>query len=145
MGVQAKNLHLADRVRALMSEYRARTADPAQEQRRDQIVAQLALFRTRLSLSQRALECIYLALVTFVLTSLVLAATPWIGGAAPPALSAGVFVFGVVLLLVALALEFWEMHLGLRTVDAEIGGAVKKHSLLQLRRGDAGEHDRRPA
>jgi hypothetical protein len=59
-----------------------------------------------------------------VVTSLLIAATPWIGENAPPALTAVVFVVGVGLLLVALVLEFWEMHLGLRTVDIEIGGAV---------------------
>ncbi len=63
-------------------------------------------------------------MVTFVLTSLLLAATPWIGGEATPALTGGVFVIGVGLVLVALVLEFWEMHLGVRTVEIEIGGAV---------------------
>ena len=123
-GVQAKNLHLADRLRALMSEYRTLTPEYAHQPRRDQIVAQLALFRKRIGLSQRALEFIYPAMVIFVVTSLLLAATPWIGGDAPPAVTVGVFVVGVVLLLVALVFKFWEMHLGLRTVDLEIGGAV---------------------
>ncbi len=124
MGVQAKNLHLADRLRALLSEYRTLTPESAHQTRRDQIVAQLALFKKRICLSQRALECIYLAMVAFVVTSLLLAATPWIGGEVTPALTGGVFVVGVGLLLVALVLEFWEMHLGLRTVNIEIGGAV---------------------
>ena len=123
-GVQAKNLHLADRLRALMSEYRTLTSGSAHQQRRDQIAAQLGLFRRRIGLSQRALEFIYLAMVIFVVTSLLIASTPWIGGNAPPTLTAVVFVVGVGLLLVALVLEFWEMHLGLRTVDIEIGGAV---------------------
>src|SRR5512139_242880 len=105
MGVQAKNLHLADRLRALMSEYRTLAAEPAHRQRRDQIVAQLALFKRRIYLSQRALECVYLAMVAFVATSLLLAATPWIRGAATPAFTAGIFVVGVLLLLVALVLE----------------------------------------
>jgi len=65
-------------------------------------------------------------MVTFVVTALLLAATPWIGGAATPVLTAGVFVVGVALLLVALVLGFWEMHLGLHTVDLEIGGAVRR-------------------
>ncbi|HSB68843.1 MAG TPA: DUF2721 domain-containing protein [Candidatus Methylomirabilis sp.] len=125
MGVQAKNLHLADRVRALMAEYRTLTQESAHHTRRDQIVEQLALFRRRIALSQRALEFVYLAMVIFVMTSLLLAATPWIGGNAPPALTGGVFFVGVLLVLIALVLEFWEMHLGLRTVDIEIGGAMK--------------------
>lgn len=124
MGVQAKNLHLADRLRALMTEYRTLTPEPAHRERCDQIVEQLALFRRRIRLSQRALECIYLAMVAFVVTSLLLAASPWLGRGATPPLTGGVFVVGVVLLLVALVLEFWEMHLGLRTVNIEIRGAV---------------------
>jgi hypothetical protein len=125
MGVQAKNLHLADRVRALMTEYRSLTVASAHQPRRDQIVEQLALFRKRIGLSQRALEFIYLAMVIFVVTSLLLAATPWTGPNVPPTLPGGVFVVGVLLLLVALVLEFWEMHLGLRTVDIEIGGTAR--------------------
>ncbi len=123
-GVQAKNLHLADRVRALMAEYRTLTAEPAHRARREQIVAQLALFQRRIGLSQRALEFLYLATVVFVVTSLLLAATPWIGQDAPSVLTGGIFFVGVVLLLVALVLEYCEMRLGLRTVALEIGGAL---------------------
>jgi hypothetical protein len=125
MGVQAKNLHLADRLRALMSEYRMLTLETAHRQRRNQIVQQLALFQKRIRLSQRALECIYLAMVAFVATSLLLAAAPWIGGAVTPPLTGAVFMIGVVLLLLALVLEFWEMHLGLRTVEIEIGATTR--------------------
>jgi hypothetical protein len=124
MGVQTKNLHLADRLRTLMSEYRALTPESAHKQRREQIVEQLGVFRQRIRLSQRALESVYLAMVAFVVTSLFLAATPWVGGETMPRLMAGVFLFGVVLLLLALVLEFWEMYLGLRTVDLEIGDAL---------------------
>ncbi len=124
MGVQTKNLHLADRVRTLMSEYRTLTPESAHEQRRAQIVEQLAVFRLRVRLSQRALQSVYLAMVAFVLTSLLLAATPWLGGEGAPRLVAAVFLLGVVFLLVTLVLEFWEMYLGLRTVDMEIGGAL---------------------
>lgn len=124
MGVQAKNLHLADRLRTLMSEYRTLPSEPAGQPRRDEILAQLALFRSRIALSQRALECNYVAMVTFMVTSLLLVATPWLRGGGAPAVTMGVFVIGVLLLLIALVPEFWEMHLGLRTVDIEIGGAT---------------------
>ncbi len=126
MGVQGKNLHLADRIRALMSEHRALAAEPAQQQRREQIVEQLVVFRRRVRLSQRSLQSVYLAMVAFVVTSLLLAAMPWIGGEATAALIAAVFLLGVVLLLGTLVLEFWEMYLGLQTVDMEIGGALKE-------------------
>jgi hypothetical protein len=125
MGVQAKNLHLADRLRTLMDEYRTLPSEPARQQRRDEILAQLALFRRRIALSQHALECNYVAMATFVVTSLLLVAAPWLRGGGAPAVNMGVFVIGVLLLLIALVLEFWEMHLGLRTVDLEIGGAAR--------------------
>jgi uncharacterized protein DUF2721 len=130
MGIQAKNLHLADRVRMLMAEYRTVTLRPTDDTRRAQIVEQLVLFNQRIHLSQRALELIYIAIVCFVLTSLLLAAAPWVSGLVVPAITAGVFIIGVVFLLLALLLEYREMHLGLRTVGIEIGEAVGN------RRGD---------
>jgi len=124
MGIQAKNLHLADRVRMLMTEYRTVTPRPIDDTRRAQIVEQLVLFNQRIHLSQRALELIYIAIVCFVLTSLLLAAAPWVSGIVVPAITAGVFIVGVVFLLLALLLEYREMHLGLMTVGIEIGEAV---------------------
>ncbi len=126
MGVQTKNLHLADRVRTLMAEYRLLIADPTHLTRCEEIETQLAFFRQRISISQRALEAVYLAMVAFVVTSLLLAATPWIGARVTTPLAGAVFLLGVVLLLVTLVLEFWEMRLGMRTVDLEIGEALNR-------------------
>ena len=126
MGMQAKNLHLSDRIRALMAEYRTLAARPADEARRKQIREQIVLFDQRIHLSQRALELLYIAIVCFVLTSLLLAAAPWVGGVVVPASTAGIFIVGVVFLLVALLLEYREMHVGLKTVAIEIEEAVKE-------------------
>ncbi len=125
MGLQAKNLHLADRVRGLMTEYRALTPAPSDKKRRSQIVEQLVLFDRRIHLSQRALEFLYLAIVCFVLTSLLLAAAPWVSTLMIPAIPAVIFIAGVGLVLLALLLEYREMHLGLKTIDIEIEGALK--------------------
>jgi ribosome recycling factor len=54
-GVQAKNLHLSDRIRGLMVEVRNPATTP---DRRQQVVAQLAYFDRRMRLSQHALELI---------------------------------------------------------------------------------------
>jgi uncharacterized protein DUF2721 len=118
MGMQTKNLHLGDRIRMLTTEYRALPSDPAHEPRRRQLGDQLGLFERRLRLSQHALESIYLAIVCFVVTSLLLL------GAATSALFAprvtlAIFVVGVALLLTSLAFEFAEMRLGLRTIASE--------------------------
>ncbi|HSB82118.1 MAG TPA: DUF2721 domain-containing protein [Candidatus Methylomirabilis sp.] len=125
MGLQAKNLHLADRVRGLMTEYRALSPGTTDEKRRSQIVEQIVLFDRRIHLSQRALELLYIAIVCFVLTSLLLAAAPWVRSLMIPAIPAGIFIAGVALVLLALLLEYREMHLGLRTIDLEIEDASK--------------------
>ena len=118
MGVQAKNMHLADRIRALAGEYRALAGDSASA-RREQIARQLRLFERRIRLSQRALDLLYLALVCFVLTSLVLAATRWLGGLTRVAPEAVLFVLGVAFLLAALITEYLEMRIGLETIEIE--------------------------
>ncbi len=119
MGVQAKNMQLADRIRALAAEYRALAADAAGRARREQITRQLVLFERRIRLSQRALELLYLALVCFVLTSFLLAATPWLGGLARMAPEAVLFLLGVAFLLAALIAEYLEMRVGLQTIAIE--------------------------
>lgn len=122
MGIQAKNLHLSDRIRGLTAEYRALPAESTHAARRDQILGQLALFTRRVRLSQRALECLYLAMVCFVLTALLLATISWVGQRGPTVVVGGLFVVGVALLLLALVLEFLEMRLGLQTIDVETAG-----------------------
>jgi len=125
MGVQTKNLHLSDRIRTLMAEYRALTPKPADEARRQQILQQVVLFNRRIRLSQRSLELLYIAIVCFVLTSLFLAAAPWVGRFFMPVGTAGVFVAGVVFLLLALLMEYREMHVGLKTIATELEPALK--------------------
>lgn len=121
-GVQAKNLHLSDRIRALAAEMRHPELTPT---RRTQVLGQLALFHTRIRLSQWSLDFIYLAILCFILTSLLLASTLWIGPPALPALITAVFLLGVAVLVVALGLEFVEMAIALRTIDIEIRGALQ--------------------
>ena len=126
MGMQAKNLHLADRVRALTAESRALPSDPTQEPRRRQIADQLVLFRRRVTLSQRALECIYLSIVCFVVTSLLLL----LATVAMPVIATHgvvfIFLLGVILLLAALALEFLEMRVGLHTMEIETSDIARR-------------------
>jgi hypothetical protein len=117
MGVQAKNLHLADRIRALMSEYRSpETTDP----RRAQLMAQLRLFHRRIRLSQWALDMIYVAILCFVLTSLLLASALWFGPPVVPVIIVVIFALGVAVLVLALVLEFVEMSLALETIRIEM-------------------------
>lgn len=124
MGMQAKNLHLADRIRALTAEFRALTSKSTDQTRRAEIREQLVLFDQRIRLSQRALELLSIAIMCFVLTSLLLAATPWVSGLVMATSTAAIFVAGVLFLLLALLLEYREMHVGLKTIAIEVEGAV---------------------
>lgn len=124
LGIQTKNLHLADRIRALVLEYRTLETTPGEPARREQIVEQLRLFDKRIRLSQHALELLYLAILCFVVTSLLLASAAWLADWALTVAIPAIFVSGVGVLLTALIIEFLEMRVGLRTIGIEIEGAL---------------------
>jgi len=115
-GVQTKNLHLADRIRALTAELRNPAITPV---RRKQVQDQLPHFVRRIRLSQQSLELLYIAILCFVVTSLLLASALWVGPPALPIVITIVFVAGVVLLILALGLEFVEMWIGMKTIEIE--------------------------
>ena len=116
-GVQAKNLHLADRIRGLATELRT---GPTSDRRRRQILEQLPLFRRRIKLSQWSLDMLYVSIICFVLTSLTLVSGPWIGLRSLPLITTLMFAVGVAVLVVALVFEFVEMTVALRTIDIEV-------------------------
>ena len=124
LGIQTKNLHLADRIRTLVLEYRTLETTSGEPARREQIAEQLRLFYQRIRLSQHALELLYLAILCFVVTSLFLALAARLAEWTLTMVIAGIFVLGVALLLTALVVEFLEMRLGLRTIGIEIEGAL---------------------
>ncbi len=115
-GVQTKNLHLSDRIRALTAELRNPSITPA---RRQQVLDQLPHFVRRIRLSQHSLELLYVGILCFVMTSLLLASTLWVAHRALPVVITVVFVAGVLLLILALALEFVEMWIGMKTIEIE--------------------------
>ena len=115
-GIQTKNLHLSDRIRALTAELRNPTIT---FDRRQQVKDQLPYFDKRIRFSQHALELVYVSILCFVGTSLLLALPLWMGSPALPIVVTTVFVAGVVLLILALGLEFVEMWIGLKTIEIE--------------------------
>jgi hypothetical protein len=123
MGVQTKNLHLADRIRSLTAEFRALERNPGSP-RREHLRRQLHHFARRIRLSQRALEFLYISIVCFVTTSLVLASSAWVGGRQLLLLVALLFVTGVAFFLIALLVEFMEMRLALSTISIEIASTL---------------------
>ncbi len=118
--VQAKNLHLADRIRSLMSEYRTPATSDA---RRAQVVAQLRLFRRRVLLSQWSLNLLYVSILFFVATSFLLASQIFGPHVASRTLLS-LFALGVAVLVAALVLEFTEMAIALKTVGIEMKDAI---------------------
>ena len=116
-GIQAKNLHLSDRIRGLMAELRL---GATAETRRRQILQQLPLFHRRIKLSQRSLDMLYVSIFCFVMTSLLLTCSLWIGLRVLPAITTIIFAAGVAVLVVALVLEFIEMSIALRTIEIEM-------------------------
>jgi hypothetical protein len=123
LGIQTKNLHLADRVRQLTQELRG--APGGATARRQAIDAQLVLFERRVRLTHRSLELLYVSIFCFVATALALAAAPWVArSTAGVPVIAGLFTLGIVLLLLAIVLEFLEMRAGLTTIRLEIGSAT---------------------
>ena len=127
-GVQAKNLHLSDRIRALAMEGRRPELTPA---RQIQVRTQVTLFRARIRLSQWSLDCLYVAMLCFIVTSLLLASTLWIGAPVLPKLVTAIFLLGVVVLIAALILELVELTIALRTIDIEIRDALGQGSVDQ--------------
>ncbi len=123
-GVQAKNLHLSDRIRALTAELRSAATGP---DRRTQVLDQLPYFERRIRLSQHALEMLYLSILCFVVTSLLLASALWVGPPVLPVIIAILFVVGVALLILALGLEFVEMWIGLKTIEIETRDTSNPH------------------
>jgi len=130
MGVQAKHLHSTDRLRTLMTEYRTLGTDPAHQERREQIVAQVVLFTKRLRLSLRALELLYVAVFCFVMTSLVLVSESFTAQLVTPAVTPLMFVLGVSCLLVALLFECLELRTGLKTILIETSDAMRPPGCL---------------
>lgn len=120
-GVQTKNLHLSDRIRGLVAELRNPTTEL---DRRKQVISQLVLFDRRLRLNQRSLEMLYVAIVCFVVASLLLASSLWVGPPVLPIVITLIFVIGVALLVLALGLEFVEMWISLKTIEIELDGVV---------------------
>jgi uncharacterized protein DUF2721 len=116
-GVQAKNLHLSDRIRAVLTELRhPETA----EARRGQLRVQLRLFDRRIRLSQWALDMIYVAMLCFMSTSLLLVFGVWFGAPIVSVATVALFAIGVAVLVVALALEFVELWMSLKTIHIEM-------------------------
>lgn len=121
MGIANKHAGLSGRARSLAAEYRATSEESG---RRPVLRRQLQGFMRRSTLSWLAHCLIYLATVTFASTVLValLALRRPIWGAPTIAL----FVFGTIVLVLALVLEFAELLLAQATLRWEMSDILSE-------------------
>jgi hypothetical protein len=114
-GVNSRHIAIADRIRSLTAEYRSDATNPT---RRAGINRQLPAFKSRIRLASWAIRGLYLASACFVTMALLISATLWreiLAVATVP-----LFIAGILLLLVSIVCELWELQKANRTLFDEI-------------------------
>jgi hypothetical protein len=132
-GLWAEHRGIADRIRSCSSELRGAGIEP---RRRRSLLAQLPLFQRRMKLITRAALCGTAAVACYVTLVLMLALHDlqrW------RILFMLVFIGGAALLLVAVALLFFDLLLGTRTINIE----VAEHDQEATQAPRTKRHDRR--
>jgi hypothetical protein len=114
-GVNSRHIAIADRIRSLTAEYRNTATTPA---RRASIDRQLPAFQLRIQLASWSIRGLYMASACFITMALIISATLWremIAVATVP-----LFVAGILLLLISIVLELWELQEANKTLFDEI-------------------------
>jgi hypothetical protein len=114
-GVNARHIAIADRIRSLTAEYRNSATNPA---RRASIDRQLPAFRLRVRLASWSIRGLYLASACFVTMALIISAALWRRMVAAATLP--LFIAGIVLILISIVCELWELQKANRTLFDEI-------------------------
>jgi len=114
-GVNARHIAIADRIRALTAEHRNAATTPA---RRAGIDRQLPAFQLRVKLASWSIRGLYLASACFVTMALIISATLWRNMIAKATLP--LFVAGILLLLISIVCELWEIQKANHTLFDEI-------------------------
>jgi len=131
-GVNSRHIAIADRIRSLTAEFRSDATNPA---RRASISRQLPAFQMRIRLASWAIRGLYLASACFVTMALLISATLWremLAEATVP-----LFIAGILLLLVSIVCELWELQKANSTLFDEIAD-------LDLTASQASQTDLRP-
>jgi hypothetical protein len=113
-GVNARYIAIADRMRSLAQEYRAKTCDP---HRRDVIVRQMSVFQLRVRLVSWAERVLYFAVACFTSVALMISAA--LRKSELEAASLPTFSIGIVLLMIAICLQLAELQFSNRTLRLE--------------------------
>ena len=115
-GVNAKHQALADRLRLLMAEFRH---PQTPEARKQNVLAQVKLFRRRLKYATVSHLGLYVAVACFI--SMVMIVSVSTATAYALKLTLPLFIAGVTLLLGAVLSEVLELLLANKTLDLEMG------------------------
>ena len=119
-GINSRYISISDRMRALAHEYR----DPnCVEQRRGTIARELLAFQHRIQLVSWAVRALYTAVGAFITDALLIGATLWREMLAPATLP--LFLFGIVLMMLAIVCQLLELQSSDRTLSIEIGDIAK--------------------
>jgi hypothetical protein len=113
-GVNARYISVSDRVRNLAHEFR--DGNPSAE-RRENIHRQMLIFRRRIELVSWAARLLYVAAGLFVSIALMIGVSMWrriFGEVTLP-----IFLLGLLLVAIAIGLQFGELQLSNRTIRLE--------------------------
>lgn len=124
VGINAKHQSMSDRVRTLTTEFRAPST---KSERRAAISRQAHLFERRIAYTATGHRLLYLAIVLFLVTILLIIVSP-LNVAWTPAAYA-LFFSGVLLMLTAVAFELLELSFSNRTLQAEIHDVLENPPL----------------
>jgi hypothetical protein len=114
-GVNTRYIAISDRMRSLAQEYRNRTCDP---HRRDVIARQMATFKLRVRLVSWAERMLYFSVACFTSVALMISAA--LSKSVLEAASLPVFTMGILLIVIAIALQLAELQFSNRTLRLEI-------------------------
>jgi DNA-binding transcriptional regulator YbjK len=131
-GVNSRHISISDRMRTLSTEYRDVQTN---EGRRTMIERQMWMFKKRIHLVSWAIRNLYAAAWCFVAEVLIISATLWrdsLVGATVP-----LFLVGIVLIMVAIAMQLLELHVSNRTLFLEVGEVMR---LGKTERGEDKRH-----
>jgi TRAP-type C4-dicarboxylate transport system permease small subunit len=126
-GVNARYISISDRVRSLAHEYRG---DGATAARRSNIQQQLAAFQYRMTLVSWAARLLYSAVLCYLSLTMVIC----LGTLRMEfeAVTLPIFVLGVMLVTIAIVLQFLEIQASHRTLNleaSEIASDARKQSV----------------
>jgi hypothetical protein len=113
-GVNARYISISDRVRNLAHEFRS--GDPSPE-RRQNIHQQMLIFNRRIGLVSWAARTLYVAVGLFVTVALLIGVSMW--RRIFSEITLPIFITALVLVAIAILLQFGELQLSNRTITLE--------------------------